>query len=66
MHFVFTGKAHRKKSDFKSDPKIEDIFTSNNGDYWNSGWSRGHMAPAGDNKHDQVCAVKIKKSSIIS
>ncbi|CAD5123269.1 DgyrCDS11628 [Dimorphilus gyrociliatus] len=48
-----SGKANRKFSDFKPDPSIENLFMSENSDYWNSGWSRGHMAPAGDNKHDQ-------------
>ena len=29
-------------------------FSADNSDYWGSGWSRGHMAPAGDNKHCQA------------
>ncbi|XP_074659448.1 nuclease EXOG, mitochondrial-like [Tubulanus polymorphus] len=48
------GRAHRKHSNFKSDPNIDEMFTARNSDYRRSGWSRGHMAPAGDNKKDQV------------
>ena len=35
------------------DPMIPPPFTSTNEDYWDSGWSRGHMVPAGDCKHSQ-------------
>ncbi|CAH2281978.1 nuclease EXOG, mitochondrial [Pelobates cultripes] len=44
------GKADRKHCKFKPDPNIPQIFNASNEDYLKSGWSRGHMAPAGDNK----------------
>ncbi|XP_066301396.1 nuclease EXOG, mitochondrial-like [Branchiostoma lanceolatum] len=47
------GPANRKHSKFRPDPSVDPMFTAHNGDYWKSGWSRGHMAPAGDNKFDQ-------------
>ncbi|KAK3109091.1 hypothetical protein FSP39_022814 [Pinctada imbricata] len=47
------GKANRKNVKFKPDPGVEELFTASNSDYLGSGWSRGHMAPAGDNKHDE-------------
>ena len=40
------GNANRAKSTFKPDVNIPVIFQSSNVDYWDSGWSRGHMAPA--------------------
>ena len=40
------GEADRAKSTFKPDLNIPARFQSNNDDYWDSGWSRGHMAPA--------------------
>ena len=30
------------------------FFQSHNDDFWDSGWSRGHMAPAGNNKYCQT------------
>uniref|UniRef100_T1IRM1 Endonuclease n=1 Tax=Strigamia maritima TaxID=126957 RepID=T1IRM1_STRMM len=49
------GFANRKRCRFQPDPKLkETCFTASNDDFWNSGWSRGHMAPAGNNKHNQV------------
>ncbi|XP_071961428.1 nuclease EXOG, mitochondrial-like [Antedon mediterranea] len=48
------GSATRKKSNFKEDLQIVDIFRSSNSDYKNSGWSRGHMAPAADSKYSQI------------
>lgn len=48
------GQADRKHCKFKPDPKIPELFTARNEDYLRSGWSRGHMAPAGDNKISEV------------
>jgi len=45
--------AKRKGVNFSPDPLVPLQFRSTNQDYWGSGWSRGHMAPAGDNKHCQ-------------
>lgn len=47
------GTASRKHSNFMPDPSIPPLFSADNSDYRGSGWSRGHMAPAGDNKFDQ-------------
>ncbi|XP_066572748.1 nuclease EXOG, mitochondrial [Amia ocellicauda] len=47
------GKADRKHCKFKPDPRVPALFTAVNEDYLHSGWSRGHMAPAGDNKHSE-------------
>ncbi|XP_007517277.1 nuclease EXOG, mitochondrial isoform X2 [Erinaceus europaeus] len=44
------GDADRKHCKFKPDPNIPRSFSAINQDYVGSGWSRGHMAPAGDNK----------------
>ncbi|XP_045392447.1 nuclease EXOG, mitochondrial isoform X2 [Lemur catta] len=44
------GDADRKHCKFKPDPNIPAIFSAFNEDYVGSGWSRGHMAPAGNNK----------------
>ncbi|XP_072781402.1 nuclease EXOG, mitochondrial isoform X1 [Taeniopygia guttata] len=44
------GDADRKHCKFKPDPNIPLMFSAVNEDYLGSGWSRGHMAPAGDNK----------------
>ena len=46
--------ANRKKSKFAPDNRVDEIIRSSNQDYWDSGWSRGHMAPAGNNKHCQT------------
>ncbi|XP_048753767.2 nuclease EXOG, mitochondrial-like [Ostrea edulis] len=47
------GSASRKYSRFMPDPQIQSLFSTENADFLGSGWSRGHMAPAGNNKHDQ-------------
>ncbi|KAI1242565.1 Nuclease EXOG, partial [Lamprotornis superbus] len=44
------GDADRKHCKFRPDPNIPLMFSAVNEDYLGSGWSRGHMAPAGDNK----------------
>lgn len=45
--------ADRRKSKFRPDPALPPSCSSGNDDYWKSGWSRGHMAPAGDFKYSQ-------------
>ncbi|XP_004377375.1 nuclease EXOG, mitochondrial isoform X2 [Trichechus manatus latirostris] len=44
------GDADRKHCKFRPDPSIPPVFSALNEDYLGSGWSRGHMAAAGDNK----------------
>ena len=45
--------ANRKKAKFRPDDRVPENLGPSNDDYWDSGWSRGHMAPAGNNKHSQ-------------
>eukprot|EP00731_Ephydatia_muelleri_P031698 Em0023g205a len=45
--------ADRENSKFRPDPALPVVFSATNADYWDSGWSRGHMAPAGNYKHSQ-------------
>lgn len=47
------GSASRANSQFQIDDRVNELFHSSNDDYWDSGWARGHMVPAGDNKHSQ-------------
>uniref|UniRef100_A0A5F9DN63 Exo/endonuclease G n=1 Tax=Oryctolagus cuniculus TaxID=9986 RepID=A0A5F9DN63_RABIT len=47
---LLPGDADRKHCKFKPDPNIPPAFSAFNQDYVGSGWSRGHMAPAGNNK----------------
>ncbi|KAL4222857.1 hypothetical protein ACF0H5_018897 [Mactra antiquata] len=50
---ILKGSADRRHVKFRPDPEVEERFSAQNGDYWRSGWSRGHMAPAGDNRKSQ-------------
>ncbi|KAF7708884.1 nuclease EXOG, mitochondrial-like isoform X1 [Silurus meridionalis] len=60
------GKADRKHCKFKPDPSVPELFTAHNEDYLGSGWSRGHMAPAGDNKFsEQSMAETFYLSNIV-
>lgn len=49
-----SGDADRKYCKFKPDPSIPPAFSAFNEDYVGSGWSRGHMAPAGNNEFSSV------------
>jgi endonuclease G len=40
----------RSKCEFREDPSIHPFFRSRNTDYKNSGYDRGHMAPAGNHR----------------
>ncbi|KAJ8010630.1 hypothetical protein DPEC_G00077070 [Dallia pectoralis] len=60
------GTANRKHCKFKPDPSIPELFNAHNADYLGSGWSRGHMAPAGDNKSsEQSMAETFYLSNIV-
>lgn len=50
---VHSTVASRKNSKFGPDPSVPPLYSAANEDYKESGWSRGHMAPAGDYKHSQ-------------
>lgn len=62
-HNVEQVKANRKGVKFDRDPAIPAMFSSDNTDYFGSGWSRGHMAPAGDNKH---CQESMKDTFLLT
>lgn len=47
------GPGDRDNSDFRADPTLPELVRSNLNDYRNSGYDRGHMAPAGDMKRTQ-------------
>ncbi|KAM3929106.1 nuclease EXOG, mitochondrial [Leptodactylus fuscus] len=60
------GLADRKHCRFKPDPNIPEIFNASNEDYLRSGWSRGHMAPAGDSKYStEAMAETFYLSNIV-
>lgn len=45
------GEVSRRNVKFKPDPGVLEAFSAQNSDYLGSGWSRGHLNPAGDNKN---------------
>jgi nuclease EXOG len=54
----FQPTSTRARSEFKSECQIvPKQFQATNEDYFDSGWSRGHMAPAGDHKHGSQQAM---------
>ncbi|CAJ0920548.1 unnamed protein product [Ranitomeya imitator] len=58
--------ADRKHCRFKPDPNIPQLFSASNEDYLRSGWSRGHMAPAGDSKYStEAMAETFYLSNIV-
>ncbi|XP_069503835.1 nuclease EXOG, mitochondrial isoform X1 [Ambystoma mexicanum] len=60
------GSANRGHCKFKRDPNVPAMFSAANEDYLRSGWSRGHMAPAGDNKFSlQAMAETFYLSNIV-
>ncbi|XP_041041156.1 nuclease EXOG, mitochondrial-like [Carcharodon carcharias] len=60
------GTADRKHCKFKPDPSVPALFSATNEDYRSSGWSRGHMAPAGNNKFSlQAMAETFYLSNIV-
>ncbi|AMD20898.1 HDR156Cp [Eremothecium sinecaudum] len=48
------NNAARKKSFFKEDDKIPDMFKARLRDYFRSGYDRGHLVPAADAKYSQT------------
>uniref|UniRef100_A0A6A7FN34 Nuclease EXOG n=1 Tax=Hirondellea gigas TaxID=1518452 RepID=A0A6A7FN34_9CRUS len=47
---ILKGSSHRDGVQFHSDEEVEEQWRALNSDYKGSGWSKGHMAPAADNK----------------
>ena len=49
------GDANRRRSNFTPDPNVPEMFRAGNEDFKAAGrgWSRGHMAPAGNMKLSQ-------------
>jgi DNA/RNA endonuclease G (NUC1) len=43
----------RKNAQFKSDEDVPIRFRARNKDYWDSGWSRGHLAASASHRHSQ-------------
>ena len=43
----------RKHASFKPDTDIREEFRASNADYWDSGWSRGHLAASASHKLSQ-------------
>ncbi|KAF4665969.1 hypothetical protein FOL47_004339 [Perkinsus chesapeaki] len=50
---VTSKNADRKRAAFKADEDVPEMFRASNADYWDSGWSRGHLSMAGAHKDDQ-------------
>ncbi len=44
----------RDKAGFKEDKDIPINYRATNADYWNSGWSRGHLAASASHRHNQA------------
>ncbi|KAI8823984.1 uncharacterized protein EV422DRAFT_518531 [Fimicolochytrium jonesii] len=47
------GNADRQGITFFADESVPSKFRAQNEDYWRSGFSRGHLVPAGNNKQSQ-------------
>ncbi|XP_037067951.1 nuclease EXOG, mitochondrial-like [Pollicipes pollicipes] len=53
IEHIDRGTPSRRRSRFQPDPETAALFSVMDADFKRSGWSRGHMAPAGNNKYDQ-------------
>jgi len=54
MFGFLLGQANRRQSNFGPDGSLPGSYSASNADYHKSGWSRGHMAAAGNFKNSQV------------
>ena len=50
---VNSKNGDRRNSQFKSEKNLPDNFRATNADYWDSGWSRGHLAAAASHRQSQ-------------
>jgi len=51
---IINGRnGERKHASFKADEDIREQFRASNADYWDSGWSRGHLAASASHKLTQ-------------
>ncbi|KAK5578459.1 hypothetical protein RB653_008130 [Dictyostelium firmibasis] len=60
--------ADRKYCNFNNNTiQVPQHFKQENKDYWGSGWSKGHMVPAGDNikSQESMCQTFLLNSNIV-
>ncbi|KAM9956089.1 hypothetical protein ACTFIW_005945 [Dictyostelium discoideum] len=60
--------ADRKHCNFNNNTiQVPHHFKQENKDYWGSGWSKGHMVPAGDNikSQESMCQTFLLNSNIV-
>ncbi|KAM9988515.1 hypothetical protein ACTFIZ_012263 [Dictyostelium cf. discoideum] len=60
--------ADRKHCNFNNNTiQVPNHFKQENKDYWGSGWSKGHMVPAGDNikSQESMCQTFLLNSNIV-
>ena len=57
----------RKRASFRSDEDIPDAFRAHNRDYWDSGWSRGHLAASASHRttQDEQDSTFLLNSNIV-
>ena len=53
FELVNAKNGDRKGANFKTDTDVPTQFRAHNVDYWDSGWSRGHLAASASHKHSQ-------------
>ncbi|CAN0417923.1 unnamed protein product [Pylaiella littoralis] len=58
-----SGPGDRKKSPFRPDSRLQPLFRSSLSDFYESGYDRGHLAPAGDHKTTQA---KLTETFLLS
>lgn len=66
-HQNMQGEGNRNNINFEADETVDSRFRATNEDYFNSGYSRGHMTPASNNKRSMTAMKEtfILNSNIV-